>query len=245
MDGKTIRFNRISLNGKILNVPLDHGFTNGPISRLSKFRELTETVIENGATAVIIHKGMVRFLPPLRNTGLIIHISASTEHHNEVNKSLVCDVQEALKHGADAVSIHVNIGNSYEQAMLRDFSIISNQCKDFGVPLLAMMYFRNNENTTFYDEKLLIHSVRVAVELGADIVKVPYCKDDDCLKNLITSSSIPIVFAGGEKCQDTELLERTQKVMFFGASGISYGRNIFESSNPAKKLAALRKIVIG
>jgi len=77
-----------------------------------------------------------------------------------------------LKYGADAVSIHVNIGNSYEQAMLRDFSKISNQCKDFGVPLLAMMYFRNNENTTSYDEKSLIHSVRVAVELGADIVKM-------------------------------------------------------------------------
>ena len=77
-----------------------------------------------------------------------------------------------MKYGADAVSIHVNIGNSYEQAMLRDFSKISNQCKDFGVPLLAMMYFRNNENTTSYDEKSLIHSVRVAVELGADIVKM-------------------------------------------------------------------------
>jgi 2-amino-4,5-dihydroxy-6-oxo-7-(phosphonooxy)heptanoate synthase len=73
--------------------------------------ELVKTIAKNGADAVVLHKGRVRFVDPacFRQMSLIIHLSASTIHAADVNaKSIVASVEECLRLGADAVSIHVN-----------------------------------------------------------------------------------------------------------------------------------------
>ena len=245
MTGKEIRIQRISKNGKFLSVPLDHGLTNGELYNLSNFQALSSSVISNGATAIIVHKGMVRNIPFLQNTGLIIHLSASTELYNEVNKTIVCSVPEAIAFGADAVSVHVNIGNDFEQNMIKSFSLIAEQCERFSIPLLAMMYVRNNKNEDIQNKKTLSHAVRIATELGADIIKIPFVDNIDSLSTIINNTSLPIIFAGGKRCdKDSQVLEKAKLAMEIGAAGISFGRNIFESPDPSKTLIELRKIVL-
>jgi len=78
--------------------------------------------------------------------GLIVHCSASTSISADPNaKTLVCSVEEAIQRGADAVSIHVNLGADSEQEMLGDFAVISQSCNDYNIPLLAMMYVRGHD----------------------------------------------------------------------------------------------------
>lgn len=244
MDGKTIRLNRILSNNKILSVPLDHGMTNGPISNLGRFCTLVSKVVNAGATCIICHKGMVRFLPNLHQTGLVIHLSASTDLVNEVNKSLVCNVEEALKYGADAVSVHVNIGNSFEPYMIKDLSYISSQCNDFGMPLIAMMYVRDDFNVNINDCSKLEHAVRIASELGADIVKISSPSTIKELKSIVTNSPIPIIVAGGERySDDSQLIEKTRSLMTTGIAGVSFGRNIFKSDSPGDTVSSLRNII--
>lgn len=245
MDAKRIRYNRITIDEKMLCIPLDHGYTNGPFDNLGNFVSLVSEIVEGGASSIIVHKGMVNYLPNLKNTGLIIHLSGSTEFNNEVDKRIVCSVLEAVQYGADAVSVHINVGNDFEQHMLQDAANISFQCKKYGMPLLAMMYVRNNDNITSLDMHHIMHTVRIATELGADIVKIPFPNDEIALQYIVKNSLVPIVVAGGgEILGDEELRSKTKLIMENGAKGVCYGRNIIKSQNPRHTISLLKSTLI-
>ena len=121
--GKKIRIKRIinRESGKTVIVPMDHGVSLGPIYGLADIDGTVNMIIRGGANAAVVHKGIVTSTNRTEDTdiGLIIHLSASTSLNPEPNNKVsVCDVEEALALGADAVSIHVNIGASTESAML-------------------------------------------------------------------------------------------------------------------------------
>ncbi len=244
MDGKTIRLNRLLHDGKMLCVPLDHAVTTNDIAHLVEFEKTVEAIIENGASTIIIHKGMVRFLPPLKTTGLIVHLSASTLRSKQVHKVIVCEVEEAIRLGADAVSVHVNLGNDYEKKMLQDFSRISRECQIFGLPLFAMMYIRNNDNEDISTPEAEEHSIRIATELGADIVKIGSNWDyPEQLTKVINNALIPVVVAGGEVLDSERLFSLTKRLMKTGIIGVSFGRNVFMSNDPASTVKQLSKII--
>ncbi len=245
MDGKEFRLTRISKEGKFFVVPLDHGMTNSNIiDKLMNFSKLISE-IDNRATAIVVHKGMVRYLPKVNNLGLIVHLSASTEACCEVRKILVGNVVEAVKVGADAVSIHVNLGNDYEKEMLKDFSKISEECMIYQMPLLVMMYIRDNNNNDISTPQKIKHAIRIASELGADIVKISSIYEGEELDDIISSSLIPVIISGGEFCEDDDaLLQRIRNFMLEGASGVAFGRNVFACSNPNERLDKLRSIII-
>ena len=123
MFGKKIRIERIidRNSGNAVIVPMDHGISIGPVKGIIDMRKTVNDVVEGGATAVLMHKGMV---PQGHRTsghdvGLILHMSASTDLGiNSNNKVLVATVQDGLKLGADAVSIHINVGAETEPHML-------------------------------------------------------------------------------------------------------------------------------
>ena len=78
----------------------------------------------------MIHKGLVEagHRRSGRDVGLIVHLSASTCMSPDPNcKVMVCSVEEAIKLGADAVSIHVNIGAEDEKSMLKDFGRVARE----------------------------------------------------------------------------------------------------------------------
>ena len=244
MDGKIIRMNRLLNNGSMLCVPLDHGITTSEIGHLTNFTNIVEAITNNGASAIIVHKGLVRFLPLLKNTGIIVHLSASTEKMQTVQKVIVCEVEEAIALGADAVSIHVNLGNDYEKQMLQDFARISKDCQRFGVPLFVMMYIRDNNNKDISTKETERQSIRIAAELGADIVKIGVNLEQiDRLRYVIKDALIPVVVAGGDIKKSENLYAATMNLMGTGLLGVSFGRNIFMSDNPAKTTLELSKIV--
>ena len=261
MSGKQLRINRLLRNGKMLCVPLDHGITISDIGHLAAFKETVKIIVENGASSIIVHKGMVRFLPELNNAGLIIHLSASTENSVPVRKVIVCEVEEAIALGADAVSVHINLGNNFEKEMLSDLARVSRDCVRYGIPLFAMMYIRNDKGDDIKDDEiervvegnivkvkkieLEKHSIRIASELGADIVKIGANWDSDKLQSIIKDALIPVVVAGGDILDPKKFCLHTAKLMKSGILGVSFGRNIFMSNNPKATMENLSKIVLG
>ena len=62
MIGKEIRIERI-LNrntGKTVIIPMDHGVTVGPIKGLENMKETVDNIVNGGANAIVLHKGLVR-----------------------------------------------------------------------------------------------------------------------------------------------------------------------------------------
>ncbi len=247
--GKKIRMERI-LNrntGKTVIVPMDHGMTVGPIGGIIDMKEAIQKVSEGGANAIVEHKGLVEQGHRQRGNdiGLIIHLSASTSLSPYPNaKTLVCSVEEAIKLGADAVSIHVNLGNGDEKEMLHDFGKVSYDARTWGIPLLAMIYPRGEKIKDEYDVEVIKHAARVGDEMGADIVKVSYTGSADSFREVVRGCRIPVVIAGGAKMEsDRDIFEMVKGAVDAGGAGVSIGRNVFQHRDPVRMVRAISAIV--
>jgi len=247
--GKAVRLERIMnrTTRRTIVVPMDHGVSSGPIEGIVDIKWAVDEVAEGGANAVVLHKGMVRagHRGGGRDIGLIVHLSASTDLSPSRNdKVLVCSVEEAIRLGADAVSIHVNIGADMEREMLRDFGAVAKACEDWQMPLLAMVYGRGPKIENQYDPKVVAHCARIGAELGADVVKVPYTGDPESFSRVVEGAPIPVVIAGGPKMKsERDVLEMVHGAIRAGASGLSIGRNIFQAKKPSLMVRAMAKIV--
>ncbi|RLC30746.1 MAG: fructose-bisphosphate aldolase [Deltaproteobacteria bacterium] len=249
MIGKDIRLERIinRESGKAVIVPMDHGVSVGPILGIRNMKEAMSQVAEGGANAVVIHKGIVarghrRSGPDM---GLIVHMSASTSLCPEPNtKTLVCSVEEAIRLGADAVSVHVNIGDDREKEMLADLGKVARESAEWGMPLLAMVYPRGKNITDEYAPDAVRHAARLGAELGADIVKVSYTGSPHTFRDVVEGCHVPVIIAGGPKMDsDRAILEMVKGAIEAGASGTSIGRNVFQHDNPTRIVRALCMIV--
>ena len=248
MTGKGLRLKRLFKHSdRIIIVPMDHGITVGPIEGIEDAHKAVNFITKGKADAVVLHKGLVPQVSDLLGASqceLILHLSASSNLSPDSNrKELVCSVKHAIRLGATAVSIHANLGNPSESYMLRDFGKISDDCERWGIPLLAMMYVRDNSKSNEFDSKKIKHAARIAQELGADIIKVNYTGSIESFSEVTQSVSVPVVIAGGPKTSSvTELLYMIHDALQAGAKGISIGRNIFQASHPDKLLSAIRRI---
>ena len=247
--GKRIRMERIinRNTGKTVIVPMDHGISVGPINGLKDMKQAIQKVAEGGANAIVEHKGMVGegHRGHGKDIGLIIHMSASTSLSVYPNaKTLVCSVEEAVKLGADAVSIHVNLGNGKEKEMLNDFGKVSYEARTWGMPLLAMIYPRGENIKDEFDVNVIKHAARLGNEMGADIVKVSYTGSAETFNEVVSGCSVPVVIAGGEKMDsEKEILEMVKGSIEAGGAGVSIGRNVFQYQDPKAMVRAIACIV--
>lgn len=249
MIGKLIRLERIidRNSGKTVILPMDHGLTMGPIEGLVDMKKIIDEAVEGGANAVILHKGIVisGHRSSGQDIGLIIHLTGSTSLSPTPNaKVAVCSVDEAIKLGADAVSVHINLGDPSEGTMLSHFGKVSRQCQQWGIPLLAMMYTRGDKIKNQFDVEYVKHAARVGAELGADIVKVNYTGSPESFKEVVEGCPVPVIIAGGEKLEtEIDLWKIIEGALLSGASGVSIGRNIFQHENPSLLIKTIGKMV--
>jgi predicted phospho-2-dehydro-3-deoxyheptonate aldolase len=249
MIGKKIRLERIidRNSHKTVIVPMDHGVSVGPIAGLEDMRSTISKVVNGGANAILMHKGIVRagHRGAGKDVGLIIHLSAGTSISPDPNaKELVCTVEEAIKLGADAVSVHINLGAETDKEMLGQLGFISERCLQWQMPLIAMMYTRGPKIENEYDVKYVKHAARVGAELSADIVKVPYTGSIESFAEVVHGCPVPVVIAGGPKMEsDKDIFKMVEDALKAGAAGLSIGRNAFQHEKVEKIIGALCKMV--
>ena len=249
MIGKTIRLERIidRNSGKTVIVPMDHGVTVGPIAGLADMRSTISKVVAGGANAILMHKGIVRagHRGSGGDVGLIVHLSGGSAMSPDPNaKELICTVEEAIKLGADAVSIHINLGAETDREMLAQLGFVSERCLEWQMPLVAMMYTRGPKIENEYDVNNTKHAARVGAELGADIVKVVYTGSTETFAEVVEGCPVPVVIAGGEKMDsDEDIFKMAAGALKAGAAGLSIGRNAFQHENVEGIVAALCKMV--
>lgn len=249
MIGKKIRLERIINRhaGRTVIAPMDHGVSNGPMKGIIDIDKTVESISQGGADAILMHKGIVEqgHRGYGKDIGLIVHLSASTSlAPNPNNKVIVTSVEKAIQLGADAVSVHVNLGSETESEMLQELGEISETCSYWGIPLLAMMYPRGQKVENEHDVELVKHAARVGSELGVDIVKTNYTGDPDSFKEVVEGALVPVVIAGGPKVDtDEELLQMVKDSIEVGGAGVAFGRNLFQAENPGKITKAISEVV--
>ena len=245
--GKKRRLERIlKQDNRTVIVPMDHGVSSGPLRGIENMQETINRLVAGGADAVVVHKGIAKRVE-VANTGLIVHLSAiSNFSPNSQNKVQVCSVMEAVRIGADAVSVHVNVGAVDEDKMLTKLGKVADECDLLGMPLLAMMYPRGPKIANEHAADPVAHAARIGAELGADIVKTNYTGDTQSFRRVVETCPVPVVIAGGPKSETPlEVLQIVHDSLEAGCAGLSIGRNVFQHKNPTLMVKALVAIVHG
>ncbi|GAB7008346.1 2-amino-3,7-dideoxy-D-threo-hept-6-ulosonate synthase [Halorubrum trueperi] len=242
--GLSARLERISTNDRYLIVPMDHGITMGAVEGLVDIESTIDGVTSGGADAVLTQRGIAERVHPNKNdAGYIVHVNGSTTiGPDENDKRVTATVEDAVRAGADAVSFHINVGSDHEPDQIEELAELTADAERLGLPVLAMAYARG-PGVDETDPESLGHAVRLAEELGADVVKTGYSGDGDSFARVTESTRLPVVIAGGSKGTDRETVEMVRGAMDGDAAGVSMGRSIFQHADPEGIARAVSAVV--
>ena len=222
-------------------VPMDHGMTIRAPEGLVDIGKAVHDMNIGGANAVLMHKGLIR----ASGCADTMHITGSTNLSPMGNtKVLTGTVEEAIRLGADAVSIHINLGDANEREMLNTAGLIADHCNRWGMPLLMMLYGRGGLIRDSFNVDVVAQCARVGAELGADIVKVSYTGTPESFRRVTECCCCPVVIAGGEMIDsDLRLFQMVYDSLQAGGAGLSIGRNVFDHPNRIQLMKALNAMV--
>jgi putative autoinducer-2 (AI-2) aldolase len=153
------------------------------------------------------------------------------------DEEITVSMKEAVRLNASAVAISIYVGAPHEKQTLLSLSKLVNEGEEYGMPVLAVTAVGREMAR---DARYLGLATRIASELGASIVKTYYCENFEAVAEGCT---VPIVIAGGKKIPEEEALKNAYEAIQAGASGVDFGRNVFQSEYPLPMIRALRAIV--
>jgi len=231
----------IQPDGRCFFLPIDHGYFQGPTSRLEKPAETIKPLLPY-CDALFVTRGVLRAaIDPAGSKPIILRVSggASVIGKDLANESLTTSIEEIIRLNATAVGMSVFVGSEYEKESLTNLAELVNQCEDFGIPVMAVTAV--GKELEKRDARYLALCCRIAAELGARVVKTYWCKDFD---KVVYGCPVPVVMAGGPRC-DTELevIEFVHDGMQNGAVGLNLGRNVWQSPHPVAIMRALRAVI--
>lgn len=254
----TAPIEKLMRNGKAFFFAYDQGFEHGP----TDFEEEKENFDPNKIiqiakdagvfTSIIFHEGVAQKYYPIggldaqSSPPLLLKLNGKTSFHKdeEPYSPQLCSVAEAVRIGASAVGYTVYIGSEHEPKMMQEFSQIEDEAHEAGIPVTMWAYPRGrNVAGKETDKETVAYGARLALELGADFVKVPYTGDVETFRWVVENAGkTKVLVQGGSKKTEKELFEEIKGAMEAGATGAAIGRNVWQSNDPvtmAKKIAEL------
>lgn len=240
----------ITTNGKTIILAYDQGFEHGP-------RDFNMQNIDPSYVMDIAKKedldgfacqiGVARhyYTKKYRDIPLIVKVNGKTRFENDNPVSLQhTSVEHAANIGAKAVGYTIYLGSEYEQDMLREFGRICEEAHNKGLASICWMYPRGPNIDDETSTENLAYGSRIAMELGADMVKTKSNGDVGGMSWIVASAAkASVVFAGGSKQDDLDFLKKTKKGLDAGADGLAVGRNIWQSEHPYLITDALKQVV--
>jgi class I fructose-bisphosphate aldolase len=260
MSGKLVRLGRLfdPVSGRSLVVPADHGMTLGAVAGLEEPRLLLQRLEGLKVDATLIGPGVARETAdlfarrsaPARILTLDLPLLSSIPGEaGEVRAyALVATVQDALRLGVECVKVLLvwGVEPAVQMENLRVIAALARECETSEIPLMVepVLWGAAIPEARRADPVLVANACRIAVELGADIIKGPYVADQDALATLVRRTPVPVVLLGGPRLDDARaVLDIAVNSMRAGVRGIVFGRNVFQRPDADAMIRALRAIV--
>ncbi len=259
--GKMIRLGRVldPNTQKSTAVAFDHGFSSGPMRGNVKPRETMAKLVEGGADAILVSPGVARlcadFFVGKSAPALILRLDWTNMFrpgerlgYKEGRTRLIANVDDAVRFGADAVLTFMFVGYEDPDIETREIeknALVARACEAVGIPFIIEPMARGLlADARRYDAELIRMHVRNAAELGADAIKTDYSGQKETFESVVEGCPVPILIAGGPKTNTLEDgLKMVEGAMQAGATGVLFGRNIFQADDPVNMLRAIRAIV--
>ncbi|MCH1770996.1 MULTISPECIES: class I fructose-bisphosphate aldolase [Metallosphaera] len=256
MSGLDIRLKKLFHRGKAFVVALDHGLVMGPLRGIENAMSVVKKM-GNYPDALQMTPAMLRTVEEnfyFRSSPMLIarldtaNVWRDARKYDQGYYSMVYEVKEAVRAGADAVVTYLVVGygdDRIEGYNLEQLSRARREAQDYGLPFIIEPLFVRKEITDSIKETNAVKYVsRLASEIGPDLLKVDYTGDKNGFASVVEASFAPILIRGGPKTSnDLEFLKMLRDALDSGASGITVGRNLWQSQNPDLMAQAVSKLV--
>ena len=241
-------------NGTAIFLPYDQGLEHGPRDffanpAASDPRYILKLALEGGFNGIAIQIGLAeKFywdyageIPLVLKLNGKTDIPASADPLSPVNAT----VADAVRLGADAVGYTLYVGSPGQERDFEQYRQVREDAQRLGMPLIVWAYPRGEAidakggKDSFY---AVDYAARTASELGADVVKVNFphpekhygayareLSSQQAIDAVVRSANRTLLLvSGGERAGDEAMLEKARESMEAGATGLIFGRNVWQ-----------------
>jgi putative autoinducer-2 (AI-2) aldolase len=228
-------------DGHCFFLPIDHGYFQGPTSKLEKPGETIKPLTAY-ADGLFVTRGVLRSaVDPKNCPPIILRVSGGSSIIGKdlAHEGITTSVQEAVRLNVAAVGMSIFVGSDYEYDSLMNLGRLVDECQNYGIPVMAVTAV--GKELEKRDARYLSLCCRIAAEFGATIVKTYWCENFD---KVVNGCPVPVVMAGGPKCEtERQVFDFVFDGMQKGAIGLNLGRNVWQHPHPVAMMKALRAIV--
>ncbi len=261
-------------NGTAIFLPYDHGLEHGPRDFFGNPESgdpkyIIKLALEGGFNGIAVQIGLASkfYWEYAGEVPLVLKLNGKTDIPSSIDplSPVNTSVEEAVRLGADAVGYTLYVGTPAQERDFAQYLRVREDAERFGMPLIVWSYPRGTAidakggRDCFY---AVDYAARTASELGADVVKVNFPQPDkqsgvpepyrrefspaEAIDAVVRSANRTLLLvSGGEQAGDEAMLEKARQSMEAGATGLIFGRNVFQRSHDdsLRLVARLREIL--
>jgi len=250
--GKKIRLRRLFSHpsGNLCSVAVDHfmGYQVGMPEGLRDLPAILKTLVAETPDAVTMQIGPARtcWEPYAGQIPLIVQTSAIRS--DDSADEYIATPEDALRLGADAFAVAIFVYGKSEAAHVRQVAEFVRQAERWDLPVILHIYPRkfssDGKVEISFAPEHIAWAVRCGIETGVDVIKVPFTGDVASYAQIVRACPVPVVAAGGPKTEKLlGGLEVAAGAIAAGAKGLTIGRNIWGTLEPAKALRAFKLVI--
>ena len=247
-------------NGTAIFLPYDHGLEHGPRDFAGHLesgdpRQIIRLAVEGGFNGVALQIGLAGkfYWEYAGEVPLVLKLNGKTDIPSPADpvSPVNATVEEAVRLGADAVGYTLYVGTPGQERDFAQYLRVRADAERFGMPLIVWSYPRGaaidakGGKDSFY---AVDYAARTASELGADMVKVNFPQPtkregvpeayrgeftpQHAIEAVVRSAGRSLLLvSGGEHAGQEAMLEKARESMEAGATGLIFGRNVFQRSH--------------
>jgi fructose-bisphosphate aldolase, class I len=257
------RMNRLFTSGRCLDVAIDHGVCNEPtfMTGLEDMGAVIDQLIAAGPDAIQMNYGQADLLqsrPEKTKPALVMRIDMGNPYNDRRHRVMWAELQN---HGEpligalemDAACVVVNLFMLPDEPELfrqcvRNIATVRAACAKYGMPLMIepLVMLPNDVRGGYQvdgDAEKIVPLVRLAAEMGADIIKADPTSNPADFHRVIEAARVPVLVRGGGKEDLRSVFSKSAALLAQGAVGLVYGRNIYQHENPRRVVAALMAMI--
>lgn len=235
-----------------LVVAMDHARAMGAVPGLEDPGRVIDTVIEAGADAIMTSFGVVKHWRErlIGRVPVFLRLDGGPSIVKErwlenTQWSLLHTLDEAEALGVDGVCLMYFMGAPCEMRTLEIVAEVCNECLEEGLPVMVEALPCPAPGIPDpLDPQMMADASRIAFEHGADVLKAYYTGSVEGFRKVTGGVPAPVLIAGGPKLDgDEAVLQMVADSVAAGGRGVVFGRNIWQSRDPAGMVRALRAVI--
>jgi class I fructose-bisphosphate aldolase len=257
------RMQRLFTSGRCLDVAIDHGVCNEPsfMVGLEDMSAVVDQLVAAGPDAIQMNYGQADLLqarPEKDKPALVMRIDMGNPYNSQRHRVMWAELQNrdepiigALE--MDAACVVVNLFMLPDEPELfrqcvANIASVRAACSRYGMPLMIepLVMLPNDIRGGYQvdgDAEKIVPLVRLAAEMGADIIKADPTTNPKDFARVIDAARVPVLVRGGGKEDLRTVFQKSAALLAQGALGLVYGRNIYQHDNPKRVVAALMAMI--